>query len=49
MQWLPQKNNEWCSDYWLARFLEGTQTILEHVTDDENNEFFIGSMVVKGC
>jgi hypothetical protein len=42
------KNNEWGSDYWLARCLEGKQTILEPVTDDENIEFPTGSMVIKG-
>ena len=42
------KNNEWGSDYWLARCLEGKQIILEPVTDDENIEFPIGSMVIKG-
>ena len=42
------KNNEWGSDYWLARCLEGRQTILEPVTDDENIEFPTGSMVIKG-
>ena len=39
------KNNEY---YWLARFLEGKQTILEPVIDDENIEFPTGSMVIKG-
>ena len=42
------KNNEWGSDYWLARCLEGKQTILQPVTDDENIEFPTGSMVIKG-
>ena len=42
------KNNEWGFDYCLARFLEGKQTILEPVTDDENIEFPTGSMVIKG-
>ena len=42
------KNNEWGSDYWLARCLEGKQTLLEPVTDDENIEFPTGSMVIKG-
>ena len=41
------KNNEWGSDYWLAHCLEGKQTILEPVTDDENIEFPTGSMVIK--
>ena len=42
------KTNEWGSDYWLARFLEGKQTILEPVTDDENIEFPTSLMVIKG-
>ena len=42
------KNNEWGSDYWLAHCLEGKQTILEPITDDENIEFPTGSMVIKG-
>ena len=42
------KNNEWGSDYWLTRCLEGKQTLLEPVTDDENIEFPTGSMVIKG-
>ena len=41
------KNNEWVFDYWSARCLEGKQTILEPVTDDENIEFPTGSMVYK--
>ena len=42
------KNNEWGSDYWLACCLEGKQTILEPITDDENIEFPTGSMAIKG-
>ena len=42
------KNNERGFDYWLARFLEGKQTILEPITDDENIEFPTGLMVIKG-
>ena len=42
------KNNEWDPDYWLARFLEGKQTILKLVIDDENIKFPTGSMVIKG-
>ena len=41
------KNNEWGSDYWLDRFLEEKQPILELVTNDENIEFPTGSMVIK--
>ena len=35
-------------DYWLAHLLEGKQTLLEPVKDDENIEFPTGSMVIKG-
>ena len=41
------KNNEWGSYYWLARCLEGKQTILEPVLNDENIEFLAGLMVIK--
>ena len=47
MEWFPEKN-EWGSEYWLERSLEGKQTILEPITYDENIEFPIGSMVIKG-
>ena len=36
------------SNYWLAHCLEGKQTILEPVIDDENIEFPTSSMVIKG-
>ena len=42
------KNNEWGSGYWLTHCLEGKQTIIEPITDDENIEFPTGSMVIKG-
>ena len=42
------KNNAWGSDYWLAHYLDGKQTLLEPVIDDEDNEFPVGSMVIKG-
>ena len=42
------KNNAWGSDYWLERCLDGKQTLLEPVIDDEDNEFPVGSMVIKG-
>ena len=41
------KNNEWGSEYWLACCLEGKQTILKPITDDENIEFPTRSMVIK--
>ena len=42
------KDNEWGTDYWLARCIEGKQTIITSLTDSEGIEFPIGSMVVKG-
>ena len=42
------RNNAWGLDYWLACCLDGKKNLLEPVIDDENNEFPIGSMVVKG-
>ena len=45
---LSPKNNEWGSNYWFPHCLEGKQTILEPVIDDENIEFPTGSMVIKG-
>ena len=45
---LSPKNNAWGSDYWLARCLDGKQTLLELVIDDEDNEFLTGSTVIKG-
>ena len=41
------KNNAWGSDYWLALFSYGKQILLKLVIDDENNEFSMGSMVIK--
>lgn len=42
------KDNEWGGDYWLARCIEGKETLNATITDDENNQFPVGSMVVKG-
>ena len=42
------KNNAWGSDYWLACFLDGKQPLHEPVIDNADNEFMIGSMVIKG-
>ena len=42
------KNNAWGSNYWLVCRLHGKQTLLEPVIDDEDNEFSVGSMVIKG-
>ena len=42
------KNNARGSNYWLTRFLDGKQTLLEPVIDDEDNKFPVGSMVIKG-
>jgi len=42
------KGNERGSDYWLTRCSEGKETLNISRTDDENNHFPEGSMVVKG-
>lgn len=42
------KDNEWGGDYWLARCIYGKQTLNIAITDDENNQFPVGSMVAKG-
>ena len=42
------KNNAWGSDYWLVHCLDGKQNLLEPVIYDEDNEFPVGSMVIKG-
>ena len=42
------KDSEWGGDYWLACCIEGKQTLIMSMTDDENNHFPTGSMVVKG-
>ena len=45
-QWLPQKIvNGVVLTGW---HIEGKQTLIMSMTDDENNHFPIGSMVVKG-
>ena len=41
------KGNEWGTDYWLARFLEGKQTLNVSVTNSKGIHFSIGSMVIK--
>jgi hypothetical protein len=40
--------NEWGTNYWLACFLEGNNTLMRLVTDSKGIEFLIGSMVTKG-
>ena len=42
------KGNEWGTNYWLARSLEGNQTLIVSLTDSEGIHFLIGSMVIKG-
>ena len=42
------KDSGWGGDYWLARCIEGKKTLNISITDDENNHFPVGSMVVKG-
>jgi len=45
---VASKDSEWGGDYWLARCIEGKQTLIMSMTNDENNHFPIRSMVVKG-
>ena len=45
---VSSKYSEWGGDYRLAHCIEGNQTLIMSMTDDENNHFQIGSMVVKG-
>ena len=45
---VSSKYSEWGGDYWLAHCIEGKKTLIMSMTDDENNHFPIGSMVVKG-
>ena len=42
------KDNEWGTNYWLTRCIEGKQTLITSLTDDEGIEFPIGLMVFKG-
>jgi len=34
-------------EYWLARCLNGKQTLLELVTNDEKNEFMMAQWLLK--
>ena len=45
---VSSKDSEWGGDYWLACCIEGKKTLIMSMTDDENNHFPSGSMVVKG-
>ena len=45
---VASKDSEWGGDYWFAHCIEGKQTLIMSMIDDENNHFLIGSMVVKG-
>ena len=42
------KGNEWGTNYWIARCLEGKHTLNVSVTDSKGIHFLIGSMVIKG-
>ena len=44
---VASKYSEWSGDYWLAHCIEGKQTLIMSMIDHENNDFPIGSMVVK--
>ena len=45
---VSSKDSESGGDYWLARCIEGKQTLIMSMTNDENNHFPTRSMVVKG-
>ena len=45
---VSQRDNEWHTDYWLARCLDGKQTLIISLSDSERKYFPIGSMVIKG-
>ena len=42
------KYNEWGTNYWLSRCIQGKKTLNEYLTDCEGIEFPIVSMVVNG-
>ena len=42
------KDNEWGTNYWLARCIRCKQILNRSLIHDEGNEFHIGSMVVEG-
>ena len=42
------KDSECGEDYWFVHCIEGKQTLNISMTGDENNQFTIWSMVVKG-
>ena len=43
---VASKCSEWGGYYWLARCIEGNQTLIMSMNDDENNHFPIGSILV---
>ena len=45
---VTSKGNEWGTDHWLARCLEGKQTLNVSLTNSKGIDFSIGSMVIKG-
>ena len=45
---VASKHSEWGGDYWLAHCIEGNQTLIMSMNDNENNHFPIEYMVVKG-
>ena len=45
---ISSKDNEYGGDYLLELHLEGKKTLNISITNDENNHFPVGSMVVKG-
>ena len=45
---VSSKVNEWGTNYWLARCLEGKKTLNVSLIDSKGIHFLIGSMVIKG-
>lgn len=45
---VSQKGNEWGTNYWLTRFLEGMKTLNLSLMDFECIDFLIASMIIKG-
>ena len=41
------RGNDWHTNYWLTRCLDGKQTLIVSLSDSEGNDFPIGSMVIK--
>ena len=44
---VASKDSEWGGNYWLARCIDGKQTLITSMTDDENNHFPLGLWLLK--